>query len=320
MKNKINIAILDDYQNAAMSVADWSPLLELAEITAYHDHQTLENEIVARLLPYEVISVMRERTPFTGDLLRQLPNLKLIVSTAPANHSIDTDTAEQLGILVKNTGYVPNGAPELTWALLLAAARSIPQEVIGVRAGKWQSTLGKDLAGQTIGIVGLGNIGRKVAAYAKAFDMNILAWSENLTELAAAESGARKVSKAELFRESDFITLHLPLSDRSRGIVGSQDIQSMKSTAILVNTSRGPLADEAALIAALQTNAIAGAALDVFDTEPLMADHPFRSLPNVIATPHLGFVTENTYRLFYAETVKTIAEWLSANALQQDGR
>ncbi|MFA6083461.1 D-2-hydroxyacid dehydrogenase family protein [Mucilaginibacter sp.] len=313
MEAKIRIAILDDYQDIARSIVDWSPLNDIAEITAYHDHMASESEIITSLLPYQIISVMRERMPLNGRVLEQLPNLKLVVSTGPANHSIDIKKAEQLGIAVRNTGYIPNGAPEMTWGLLLSAARNIPQESANVKSGKWQQTVGKDLAGQTIGIIGLGNIGMKVASYAKAFDMKILAWSEHLTDEAAAGAGAQKVSKEELFYQSDFITIHLPLSDRSRGIITARDIASMKPTSILINTSRGPLVNEDALIAALVNKQIAGAAIDVFDVEPLNLDHPFRSLENVIATPHLGFVTENTYRGFYQDTVEAITEWFNEN-------
>ena len=310
MYGKFKVAILDDYQNVALSMVDWSSLTELTEITSYDDHQVDESEIVTRLMPYEIISVMRERTPLYGSLLKQLPNLRLIVSTGPGNASIDTITANELGIIVKNTGHVFSGAPELTWSLLLAMARSIPQESGRVKSGGWQMSIGKDLAGQTIGILGLGNIGKTVSGYAKAFGMKVLAWSEHLTEELAEASGAVKVSKEELFRQSDFITIHLPLSERSRGLVKADDIQLMKSSAILINTSRGPIVDENALITALKDSAIAGAALDVFDTEPLRPDHPFRLLNNVIATPHIGYVTENTYRLYYGDTVKAITEWI----------
>lgn len=313
MKNNIQIAILDDYQNAALTCADWSVLSEMAGITVYNDHQDQESAIVARLLPFQVICVMRERTPLSGSMLRQLPNLKLLVSTGPRNHSIDHETAAELGIIIKNTGYVSNGAPELTWALLLAAARHIPQETHNLRSGKWQSTIGKDLSSRTIGIIGLGNIGAKIAVYAKAFDMKVLAWSPNLTEDTAQAAGALKVTKEQLFSESDFITIHVPLNASSRGLVSVTELNLMKPAAILINTSRGPIVNEAALINALTNNQIAGAVLDVFDVEPLDAGHPYTHLPNVIATPHIGYVTEDTYQVFYGDTVKAITEWISEN-------
>ena len=315
MKDSIQIALLDDYQNAALSFADWNPVTELASVSVYNDHQTLESDIAARLRPFHVLCVMRERTPLPESLLAQLPNLRLIVSTGPANSSIDTAAAQKLGITVRHTGYVASGAPELTWALLLAAARRIPQEYEKVRTGGWQSTIGKDLSGQTLGIIGLGNIGQKVAAYAKAFDMNVIAWSENLTDEKAGAAGALKVSRSELFERSDFITIHLPLSERSRNLIGRNELESMKSSAILVNTSRGPIVNEQALITALETRLIAGAALDVFDREPLDSWHPFRNMDNVIASPHIGYVTENTYRVFYGDTVKIILEAIQTGLL-----
>ena len=219
MNHKIKVAVLDDYQQVALSMADWSSLDDRVEVTVFHDHQTDETAIVERLLPFEVICVMRERTPLNRQLLSKLINLKLIVSTGKRNASIDTDAAGELGIIIKPTGYVQSGAPELTWALLMAIARHIPNENANVRSNAWQTTIGTDLKGKTIGIIGLGNIGTKVAAYAKAFDMKVIAWSQNLTAEKAEAAGATLVSKEELFRQSDFVTVHLILSDRSRGII-----------------------------------------------------------------------------------------------------
>lgn len=310
MNSNLKIAILDDYQNVARSSADWSSLPPHVQVTAFHDHQSKESDIIERLLPYQVISVMRERTPLSGALLKQLPNLKLIVSTGPGNRSIDQVAADELGIIVRHTGFLSNGAPELTWGLLLAATRHLPREIGNVKSGRWQSTVGKDLSGQTIGIIGLGNIGRKIAAYAKAFDMNVLAWSPNLTEQSATEAGAIKVTKAFLFANSDFITIHIPLNDSSVGLVSEPELNLMKRSAMLINTSRGPIVNEKALIEALVTNRIAGAILDVFNVEPLADHHPFRHLANVTATPHIGYVTENTYKVFYEDTVKAIKEWI----------
>jgi len=308
MEKIIKIAVLDDYQNVAMSLADWSAIKKVAEVTVYNDHQKNEDDIVARLLPYHVLSVMRERTPFPESLLTRLTNLRLIVSTGPGNKSIDVAAAEQLGIMIRNTEFLSTGAPELTWALLMAAAKNIPQEQASIRAGGWQTSLGRDLAGKTLGIIGLGNIGQKMAIYAKAFDMKVIAWSENLTAEKAAKSGVAKYTKEGLLAASDFITVHLPLSERSKGMIGPDELALMKSSAILINTSRGPIINETALISALKSKKIAAAVLDVFDEEPLPLNHPFRTLENVITTPHTGYVTEDNYRIAYGDTVRIISE------------
>lgn len=307
---KIKVAVLDDYQQVALNFADWAAVQENIDLQIFHDHLFNEDELLARLLPFEVICVMRERTPLQRPLLARLPNLKLIVSTGMRNASIDVQAAAELGITVKNTAYVQSGAPELTWALLMAIARHIPQESNNFRSGGWQSTVGTDLQGKTIGIIGLGRVGAKMAAYAKAFDMKILAWSQNLTAEKAAEAGAELVSKETLLRESDFVTIHLVLSDRSRGIIRQTDLELMKQSAYFINTSRGPLVDEQGLINVLQKKKIAGAAIDVFDTEPLAHEHPFRQLDNVLGTSHIGYVTRHTYEVFYQDTVKAIQEWL----------
>ena len=307
----MKIAILDDYQGVALTMADWSVLDSHAEITVFRDNLADEAAVIERLFPFDVVCVMRERTPLKRRILTQLPNLKLIVSTGKRNASIDASAAEELGIQIKPTGYVTTGAPEHTWALLMAIARSIPQENNNFKSGRWQSTVGVDLTGKTIGIIGLGNIGSKIAVYAKAFDMNVIAWSEHLTEEKAAAAGAKLVSKATLLKEADFVTIHLILSDRSRGIIKKEDLELMKSTAYFINTSRGPLVDEQALLEILRQKKIAGAALDVFDVEPLHIDHPFRKLDNLLATPHIGYVTENTYSVFYEDTLQAIIEWMA---------
>ena len=310
MSEKIKIAVLDDYQGVAFSMADWSAIKNRADITVFNDHLADDAAVIERLMPFEVICAMRERTPLNRQRLEKLPNLKLIVSTGKRNASIDMKAAEELGIEIKPTGYIGTGAPEMTWALLLAAARNIPSENHNLTSGKWQTSIGLDITGKTIGIIGLGNIGSKIACYAKAFDMNVMAWSENLTEEKCTAAGAKLVSKETLLKEADFVTIHLVLSDRSRGILKREDLELMKPTAYFINTSRGPLVDEKALINVLQQGKIAGAAIDVYDTEPLPHDHPFRKLKNVLATPHIGYVTENTFRLFYEDTVKAIEEWL----------
>lgn len=312
MNSKIQIAVLDDYQQVATTMADWSGIQQRAQVTIFHDHLFNEAEVIDRLLPFDVVCVMRERTPLNRAILSRLPNLKVIVSTGKRNASIDAQAVEEFNILIMPTGYIGTGAPEITWAMLMAIARRIPLEAANVRSGGWQTTIATDLTGKTIGIIGLGNIGAKMATYAKAFDMNVIAWSQNLTQEKAEAAGATLVTKEELFSQADFVTVHLVLSERSRGIVGRAELNLMKPTAYFINTSRGPLADEQALIEVLEAKKIAGAALDVFETEPLPAGHPFRAMDNVLATPHIGYVTENTFKLFYNDTVKALHEWLDS--------
>jgi phosphoglycerate dehydrogenase-like enzyme len=307
----VQVAILDDYQGVALQSADWSPLQGKANITVFRDHLSDSAALVERLKPFDVVCVMRERTPLTRAILEQLPNLKLIASTAFRNASIDMAAAKERGITVCKTGYSAHGAIELTWALILAILRNIPAEVASLRTGQWQVSVGGDLEGKIIGLVGLGNIGARIAKIALAFGMKVIAWSQNLTRESAEKHGALLVSKEELFRTADIVTIHLVLSPRSKGIVGAPELGLMKPTAYLVNTSRGPLVDENALIGALQNRSIAGAALDVYDTEPLPASHPFRTLDRLLATPHIGFVTNETYKIFYRDTVENIAAWLS---------
>jgi phosphoglycerate dehydrogenase-like enzyme len=313
MKNDkpVQVAILDDYQGVALQSADWSLLKGQANITVFRDHLSDSTTLVERLKPFDVLCVMRERTPLTRAILEQLPNLKLIASTAMRNASIDLAAAKDRGITVCHTGYTSHGAIELTWGLILAILRHIPAEFASVQRGEWQISVGGDLEGKTMGLVGLGNIGAKIAKIAHAFGMNILAWSQNLTREAAEKHGALLVSKEELFSGSDIVTIHLVLSPRTKGIVGKAEIGLMKPTAYLVNTSRGPVVDENALIEALKKQSIAGAALDVYDIEPLPASHPFRSLDRLLVTPHIGFVTNETYKIFYRDTVANIAAWLA---------
>lgn len=312
MPEKIKIAILDDYQRVSGKFADWSVLNDQADITVFDQHEANEERLAAQLLPFHIICVMRERTPMTRTLMSGLSNLKLIVSTGRRNASVDVQAAGEFGITVKNTGYVTSGAPEHTWALLMALARNIPQESGQVRSGLWQTTIGTDLKGKTIGILGLGNIGTRIAAYALAFEMKVLAWSPNLTKEKAEAAGAVLVSKDTLFSNSDFITIHMVLSNKSKGIVSREDLSRMKPTAYLINTSRGPLIIEEDLIHILKQRKIRGAALDVFDIEPLPPEHPFRSMDNVLATPHIGYVTEDTYKVFYEDTVQAIQDWIKS--------
>lgn len=308
--SKYKIAVLDDYQDVAKSFVDWTAVTKFAHLEVFTNHLHDEAAIIERLMTFEIICVMRERTPLTASLLMNLPNLKLVVSTGSRNRSIDIEAAEKLGITVLNTNYLGHGALELTWALLMAIAKKIPQENANLRAGGWQKMVGNDLKGKTLGILGLGNLGSQVAAVAKVFGMDVIAWSQNLTLETAQAGGARYVSKEVLFQESDYLTVQMVLSERSKGIVGASDLNLMKSTAYIINTSRGPLIDEKALIEALQQNKIAGAALDVFDKEPLDENHPFRTLTNVLATPHIGFVTEDTYNLFFNDIVEILMKWL----------
>jgi phosphoglycerate dehydrogenase-like enzyme len=292
-------------------MADWSPLAGRAEIAVFKDHLSNLDDIVERLLPFDVVCVMRERTPMSRLVIERLPRLRLIASTGPRNAAIDIDAAAERGIVVAHTGYNARPTIEMTWALILASARQVALENAHLRAGGWQFTVGDGLHGKTLGVLGLGNIGSEVARIGLAFGMEVIAWSQNLTADKAQTFGARLVSKEELFRGADILTIHLVLSQRTKGLVGAAELQAMKPSARLINTSRGPIVDEPALIEVLRERRIAGAALDVFDIEPLPADHPFRSLDNVLATPHIGFVARELYRTFYGDTVKNIVRWLA---------
>jgi phosphoglycerate dehydrogenase-like enzyme len=307
---KVRIAILDDYQNVALEMADWSPLADKATLTVFNDHLSQADEIVNRLVPFDVVCVMRERTPLTPDILARLPRLKLIASAGRRNASIDLAAAADHNIDVMHTGYDSSSTVELTWALILASARNLVIETASVRSGGWQRTVGDGIRGKVLGILGLGNIGTEVARIAHAFGMDVIAWSENLEPEKARERGGRWVSKEELFRQADVLTIHLVLSKRTKGLVGTSELSLMKTTARLVNTSRGPIVDEDALLDALRNRQIAGAAIDVFDIEPLPLDHPLRKLDDVLATPHIGYVSRDLYRIFYQDTVANIAEWL----------
>jgi phosphoglycerate dehydrogenase-like enzyme len=307
----MKIAILDDYQNVGLKMTDWSALSGRAEIAVFNDHVADPSALVERLLPFDVLCVMRERTPLPREVLERLPRLKLIASTGSRNPSIDMEAAKELGITVTATGYSSSPTIELTWALLLASVRGIVQENNSIRDGGWQKSVGQDLKGTTLGVVGLGNVGGQVARIGLAFGMKIIAWSQNMTPEIAEAAGARLVSKDELFRQADIVTIHLILSRRTKGIVGTAELGLMKPTSRLINTSRGPIVDEASLIKALGSHAIAGAAIDVFDQEPLPSEHPFRSMDNVLTTPHVGYVTEGLYRMFYADTVANISAWLN---------
>jgi phosphoglycerate dehydrogenase-like enzyme len=308
------IAVLDDYQHVALSLADWSVLAARATVTAFDDHLADPDAIVARLRPFDIVCVMRERTPMTRNVIERLPKLRLIASTATRNASIDLKAAEERGVQVVHTGYTSAPTIELTWALILGSARNLVAENTSLRGGGWQQSVGDDMAGRTLGVLGLGNVGGAVAQIGNAFGMKVIAWSQNLTAERAAEIGAKRVSKEDLFREADIVSIHLVLSGRTRGLVGAAELALMRPSARLVNTSRGPIVVEADLIAALTTGRIAGAAIDVFDQEPLPLDHPFRALPNLLATPHIGYVSRGLYGRFYQDSVENIRRWLNGQA------
>ncbi|CAI8787298.1 Glyoxylate/hydroxypyruvate reductase B [Pseudomonas sp. IT-347P] len=312
----VQIAVIDDWQAVARDVVDWSVLDSLGEVTFEHDYPADNATLAARLGRYQVICVMRERTRFDEDLLKRLPNLKLLVTGGMRNAALDMQAAARLGIRVCGTDSYKHAAPELTWALIMAATRNLLNEANALRAGHWQQGLGGDLHGKTLGILGLGSIGQKVAQFGQVFGMRVIAWSENLTAERAEQVGVTHVSKQELFEQADVLSVHLVLSERSRGLVDAQALGWMKPTALLVNTARGPIVDEAALIKALQKQQIAGAALDVFEQEPLPALHPFRTLDNVLATPHVGYVSRQNYEQFFSQMIEDIQAWSSGNPIR----
>ena len=312
----VQIAVIDDWQDVARGVVDWSPLETIGQVEFIHDYPADNASLAARLGGFEVICVMRERTRFDADLLRRLPNLKLLVTGGMRNAALDLKAAAALGILVCGTDSYKHAAPELTWALIMAATRNVVLEANALRAGKWQQGLGGDLHGKTLAILGLGSIGQRVARFGQVFGMRVIAWSENLTAERAAEAGVTLVSKQALFEQADVLSVHLVLSERSRGLVDAQALAWMKPTALLVNTARGPIVDEAALIKALQKQRLGGAALDVFEQEPLPEYHPFRTLDNVLATPHVGYVSQQNYQLFFAQMIEDIQAWSAGQPIR----
>jgi phosphoglycerate dehydrogenase-like enzyme len=308
----MRVAVLDDYQHVALAMADWSRLPD-AEIVCFRDHVDDVDELVGRLHGFDVIVAMRERTPFPRSTLERLPDLRLLVTTGPFNAAIDVAAAAEFGITVCGTGGSVFNTVEMTWALILAVARAVPTEDALVRAGGWQRTVGRTLHGATLSVLGLGNLGSRVARLGLAFGMTVIAWSTNLTDEGCAEHGVTRVERDELFARADVLTIHLRLSDRTRGLVGVRELALMKATAMLVNTSRGPIVDEAALAAALARGALGGAGLDVFTTEPLPLDDPLRAAPNTVLSPHLGYVTDDCYRTFFTDAVDDIAAWQSGH-------
>ena len=309
---RAKIAVLDDYQGVALKMADWSAVTARADVDVFTDHLADAEAVAGRLLPYDIVCVMRERTPLGAGLIERLPSLKLIASTGPRNASIDLKAAAARGIAVVHTGYFGSPTLELTWALILASARHLAAEAAAVRGGGWQRSIGDDLSGKTLGIIGLGNLGSQVAKIGLAFGMAVIAWSQNLTAEKAHAAGAALVSKEDLLRQADIVSVHLVLSGRTRGLIGAAELALMKPSARLVNTSRGPIVVEAALIAALRARQIAGAAIDVYDVEPLPPNHAYRSLDNLLATPHIGYVSRGLYERFYCDTVSNIIAWLDA--------
>ncbi|MGC0334065.1 phosphoglycerate dehydrogenase-like enzyme [Streptomyces sp. SAI-170] len=315
----LRCAVLDDYQDAALRMADWSPLDGKVEVRTLREHLADRDELVAALADCEIVVAMRERTPFDAELLGRLPKLRLLVTTGRRNASIDVAAAAAAGVTVCGTASSATPPVELTWALLLGLARQVTAENRALReGGPWQSTVGQDLHGRTLGLLGLGRIGSRVARVAQAFGMDVLAWSQNLTAERAAEAGAELAAdKEDLLRRSDFVSVHLVLSDRTRGLLGEPELRAMRPHAYLVNTSRAAIVDRTALLRALREGWIAGAGLDVFDTEPLHADDPLRTLPNILATPHLGYVTEGNYRTFFTEAVEDITAFLAGSPVRQ---
>lgn len=310
------IAVLDDYQNVALEMADWSRLQAAHRVTVFNEHLKDVDTAAKALAGFEIIGIMRERTPFPRALFEKLPNLELLVTTGMRNASIDMKAAAEHKVTVCGTEAGNHATAELAFGLLLALARHLPVEFGNMRDGRWQTTLGNDVRGKTLGLLGLGRLGSAMAGYGKAFGMNLIAWSQNLTAERAAEAGAARVEKADLFARSDFISVHLVLSDRSRGLVGAPELALMKPTASIINTSRGPIIDSMALAAALKEKRIAGAALDVYDSEPLPAGHPLRSEPHAVLTPHIGYVTEETYRKFYGNMAENIEGWLAGKPVR----
>ncbi|GAA1796986.1 D-2-hydroxyacid dehydrogenase family protein [Nocardioides hankookensis] len=314
---RVHCVILDDYQGVATTYADWSTL-DGVTVSAVQDHVADEDVLADLLEGVEVLVLMRERTPLTRTLLGLLPSLRLVVTTGMRNASIDLEACRDYDVTVCGTGSLATPTVELTWALILALSRHLvaESELFADASTPWQSTVGTDLAGATLGLVGLGRIGGRVARVARAFDMEVLAWSPHLTEERAAAAGARLVPKAELFAGSDVVSLHLVLADATRGIVGAPELAAMRSTAYLVNTARAGLVDTGALLDALRSGGIAGAGLDVYDVEPLPGEHPLLELDNVLAVPHLGYVTEGNYRTFFTEAVEDVAAWIAGSPVR----
>ena len=313
----VRAAILDDYQNVAMAFADWSRIAKDVEIKVFNKPFGSQDEAIKALQGFAVVVGMRERTPLPRKVVEALPDLKLLITTGARNNSFDIKACAERGVTVCGTGAAGSPTTGIAFGLMLELTRRIGFENARLKAGApWQTTIGRDLEGLTLGILGLGKLGQRSAAVGKAFGMKTITWSQNLTEEKAKAAGADYVSKDDLFRNADFVTIHLVLSDRSRGLVGAKELGLMKKSAYLINTSRGPIVDEKALIAVLQSKSIAGAGLDVFDIEPLPLDHPFRKMDNVVITPHLGYVSEQNYRKYFPDIVEDIRAWLDGKPVR----
>ncbi|MBC9878633.1 D-2-hydroxyacid dehydrogenase family protein [Bradyrhizobium sp. INPA01-394B] len=312
----LRVAVLDDFQDVARSLADWSGLEPRATTTFFNDNVT-GDALLARLLPFDVIMLIRERTKLPASLIARLPNLKLVVTAGMRNLGIDLPACRARKIPVCGTDTGSSSTAELAFAMLLALSRNIVIEDRALREGRWQTRMGRAVKGSTLGVLGLGRLGTQMAGYGRAFGMDVIAWSQNLTPKDAAAGGAVFVEKDELFRRSDFISLHVVLSERTRHVVGAADLARMKPSACLINTSRSGLVDEAALIAALKDGRIAGAALDVFDVEPLPHDAPILSAPNTLLTPHLGYASRDSYKIYFSQAVEDIAAWLDGKPIRE---
>jgi D-3-phosphoglycerate dehydrogenase len=313
----VRAAILDDYQNVAMAFADWSPIAKDVEIKVFNKPFGSQDEAIKALQGFAVVVGMRERTPFPRKVVEALPDLKLLITTGARNNSFDIKACAERGVTVCGTGAAGSPTTGIAFGLMLELTRRIGFENARLKAGApWQTTIGRDLEGLTLGILGLGKLGQRSAAVGKAFGMKTITWSQNLTEEKAKAAGADYVSKDDLFRNADFVTIHLVLSERSRDLVGAKELGLMKKSAYLINTSRGPIVDEKALIAVLQSKSIAGAGLDVFDIEPLPLDHPFRKMDNIVITPHLGYVSEQNYRKYFPDIVEDIRAWLDGKPVR----
>lgn len=310
------IAILDDYQNVALRMADWSQLQAAHEIKVFTSPFASAKAAAEAIAPFEIVCIMRERTLFDRAMLEQLPNLKLLVTTGLRNAAIDVATANARGVIVSGTDAPGTATAELAWALMLGLSRHLVLEANAMKDGRWQTTVGRDLKGLTLGLIGLGKLGAQMTKYAHAFGMPVIAWSQNLTDETAKAQGATRVEKAELFRRADVISIHTKLSPRTTGLVSAIELALMKPDALLINTSRGPVVDEPALLEALHAGRIGGVGIDVYEPEPLPANHPLRSAPRTLLTPHIGYVTEDTYRIFYGGTVAAIDAWLSGQPIQ----
>jgi phosphoglycerate dehydrogenase-like enzyme len=314
----IRAAILDDYQNVALKLADWSPIAKSVEVKVFNAPLGDDDAVIKALQGFAVVNMMRERTPFLRKVIEGLPDLKLLITTGARNASIDLKACAERGVTVCGTGVFGSPTAGIAIGLILELTRYIGFENARLKAGgSWQVTIGQDLEGLTLGVLGLGKLGQRVSGVAKAFGMKVIAWSQNLTPEKAKEAGVDYVSKEALFRQADIVSVHLILSDRSRGLVGAKELGLMKKTSYLINTSRGPIVDEKALLAALQSKSIAGAGLDVFDIEPMPLDHPFRKLDNVVITPHLGYVSDQNYRKYYTGVVEDIRAWLDGKPVRE---